>query len=111
MHQIRTEQIEFVIQSGELTHQFVFHLAVHQFIVPTIAVTRLGTFGRGLVLGNVRGGAQFILDAGQSLFAAMRRIIPARWVSRSSGSGWIVKATFHNRRSQLKDSVRCQYDH
>ena len=33
MYQIRTEQIEFVIQSDELTHQFVLHLAVHQFIV------------------------------------------------------------------------------
>jgi hypothetical protein len=33
MYQIRTEQIEFVIQSGEPTHQFVLHLAVHQFIV------------------------------------------------------------------------------
>jgi len=35
MHQIRTEQIEFVIQSHELTHQFVLHLALHQFIVPS----------------------------------------------------------------------------
>jgi len=33
MYQIRTEQIEFVVQSHELTHQFVLHLAVHQFIV------------------------------------------------------------------------------
>ena len=33
MYQIRTEQIEFVIQSDEPTHQFVLHLAVHQFIV------------------------------------------------------------------------------
>jgi hypothetical protein len=27
-----------------LTHQFVLHLAVHQFIVSTIAVTRLGAY-------------------------------------------------------------------
>ena len=33
MYQIRTEQIEFVIQSDELIHQFVLHVAVHQFIV------------------------------------------------------------------------------
>lgn len=33
MYQIRAEQIEFVIQSDEPTHQFVLHLAVHQFIV------------------------------------------------------------------------------
>jgi heme/copper-type cytochrome/quinol oxidase subunit 4 len=42
MYQIRTEQIEFVIQSDELTDQFVFHLAVHQFIVHAVAITRLG---------------------------------------------------------------------
>jgi len=33
MYEIRTEQIEFAIQSDELTDQFVLHLAVHQFIV------------------------------------------------------------------------------
>ncbi len=33
VNQIRTEQIEFVIQSKELTHQLVLHLAVHRFIV------------------------------------------------------------------------------
>ena len=33
VNQIRTEQIEFVIQSDELTHQLVLHLAVHRFIV------------------------------------------------------------------------------
>jgi hypothetical protein len=33
VNQIRTEEIEFVIQSDELTHQFVLHLAVHRFIV------------------------------------------------------------------------------
>jgi len=33
VNQIRTEQIEFVIQSDELTHQFVFNLAVHPFII------------------------------------------------------------------------------
>ncbi len=44
IYQIRAEQIEFVIQSDELTHQFVLHLAVHQFIVSTIAVTRLGAY-------------------------------------------------------------------
>jgi hypothetical protein len=33
VYQIRTEQIEFVIQSDELTHEFVLHLAVHQFIL------------------------------------------------------------------------------
>src|SRR5205807_9980785 len=33
MYQIRTEHIEFVIQSDEPAHQFVLHLAVHQFIV------------------------------------------------------------------------------
>jgi hypothetical protein len=38
MYQIRTEQIEFVIQSDKLTHQVVLHLAVHLFIVPTVAV-------------------------------------------------------------------------
>jgi hypothetical protein len=42
MYQIRAEQIEFVIQSDKLIHQLVLYLAVHQFIVPTIAVTRLG---------------------------------------------------------------------
>jgi hypothetical protein len=44
MHQIRAEQIEFVIQSDKLTHQLVLHLAVHQFIVPTIGVTRLRVY-------------------------------------------------------------------
>jgi len=44
MHEIRAEQIEFVIQSDELTHQLVLHLAVHQYIVPAIAVTRLGAY-------------------------------------------------------------------
>ena len=33
VNQIRTEQIEFVVQSDELTHQFVLHLAVHPFII------------------------------------------------------------------------------
>jgi hypothetical protein len=33
VNQIRTEQIEFVIQSDELTHQLVLHSAVHRFIV------------------------------------------------------------------------------
>ena len=32
-NQIRTEQIEFVIQSDEPTYQFVLHLAVHRFII------------------------------------------------------------------------------
>ena len=35
MYQIRAEQIEFVIQSDEPTHEFVLHLAVHQLIVPS----------------------------------------------------------------------------
>jgi hypothetical protein len=35
MYQIGTEQIELVIQSDELTRQFVLHFAVHQFIVPS----------------------------------------------------------------------------
>jgi hypothetical protein len=33
MNQIGTEQIEFAIQSDELTHQFVLHLATHPFII------------------------------------------------------------------------------
>jgi hypothetical protein len=44
MYQIRTEQVEFVIQSDKLTHQFVLHLAVHLFIVPFVAVTRLAVY-------------------------------------------------------------------
>jgi hypothetical protein len=44
MHQIGAEQIEFVIQSYKLTHQLVLQLAVHQLIVPTISVTRLGVY-------------------------------------------------------------------
>src|SRR5262249_45168359 len=37
MNQIRTEQIEFVIQSDEPTHQLVFYPAVHQFIVSILS--------------------------------------------------------------------------
>src|SRR5215471_10604879 len=37
MNQIRTEQIEFVIQSDEPTHQLIFYPAVHQFIVSTLS--------------------------------------------------------------------------
>jgi hypothetical protein len=44
MYQIRAEQIEFVIQNDKLTHQLVLHVAVHQSIVPTIAVTWLGAY-------------------------------------------------------------------
>ena len=35
-------EVYSIIQNNKLTHQFVIHLAVHRFIVPTIAVTRLG---------------------------------------------------------------------
>ncbi len=41
MYQIRTEQIELVIQRDKLAHQVVLLFAVHLFIVPTVAVTRL----------------------------------------------------------------------
>ena len=44
MYQIRAEQIEFVIQSDEPTHQLVLHLAVHPFIVLTIVAARLGAY-------------------------------------------------------------------
>ena len=44
MYQIRTEQIELVIQRDKLAHQVVLHFAVHLFIVPTVAVTRLAVY-------------------------------------------------------------------
>src|SRR6266852_9413551 len=44
MYQIRTEQIDFIIQSDKLTHQVVLHLAVHLSIVHTVAVTRLAVY-------------------------------------------------------------------
>jgi hypothetical protein len=37
MYQIGTEQIEFVIQSDEPTHQLVFYPAVHKFIVSILS--------------------------------------------------------------------------
>jgi len=37
MYQIGTEQIEFVIQSDEPTHQLVLYSAVHQFIVSILS--------------------------------------------------------------------------
>jgi hypothetical protein len=52
MNQIRAEQIEFVIQSDELTHQLVLHLAVHQFIVPAIPVTRLDDYNAGRAIAT-----------------------------------------------------------
>jgi len=33
LYQVRTEQIEFVIQNDELAHEFVLYSAVHQFII------------------------------------------------------------------------------
>ena len=32
-YQVRTEKIEFVVQSDKSTHEFVFRFGVHQFIV------------------------------------------------------------------------------
>jgi len=57
VNQIRTEQIEFVIQSDELTDQLVLHLAVHRFIV-------LSYPSRGLSAGTIAGIVQRQSEAG-----------------------------------------------
>ena len=47
MNQIGTEQIELVVQSDESTHQFVLHLAIHQFILLSFCFHRISTWLSG----------------------------------------------------------------
>jgi len=70
MYQIRTEQIEFVIQRDKLTHQVVLHLAVHLFIVPTVAVIRLAVYNIDARLQVPYGTRASALGFCQLLFAS-----------------------------------------
>jgi hypothetical protein len=107
MYQIGTEQIEFVIQSGELTHQLVLYSAVHQFIVSlsrilcltgssrvasliatlaapvrltTIAVTRSAAY-------NVGGGEEMLkLD----YVSCILTIISTVLIGKKLWQGWVI---------------------
>src|SRR5713226_9145112 len=70
MYQIRTELIEFVIQSDELTHQFVLHLAVHQFILPSypLIVTVSQHVGNSLSMVSYK----WLIDSCSKLFEGAR---------------------------------------
>lgn len=72
MYQIRAEQIQFVIQSDKLAHQLVLHLAVHQFIVPTIAATRLGAYK---CCGAIATSLPNVRDRGSMAVRAKTRVV------------------------------------
>ncbi len=81
MYQIRTEQIEFVIQSDKLTDQVVLHLAVHVVIVPTVAVSRLAVYNVDARLQVAYGTCAIALGFCRLLFASgtpTRRTISAK---------------------------------
>ena len=108
MCQIGTEQIEFVIQSDEPTHQLVLYSAVHQFIVSilsrilcltgssrvassiailvapvrltSIAVTRSGAY-------NVGGGEEMLkLD----YVSCILTIISTVLIGKKLWQGWVI---------------------